>query len=134
MFKELNEDEGVVAMLTAGGFVNKLLTRTNKDAALEVAVLHHSLVIRKLEMNNIRRGMETISLASFLGRNKELWHSPHAFPKLGEVTVSPESLEKKLVLHSSVNQDDMDEHEKKAFEWCKEYVRSLPGTFTLNIR
>ncbi|CAB4027766.1 G2 M phase-specific E3 ubiquitin- ligase [Paramuricea clavata] len=126
MFKELNENEAIVTMLTAAGFVNKLLTSTNRDAALESAMLHHTLIVRKLEMDDIRRGMETIQLAMFLNRNKELWGSSHVFPQSSQVIVLAESLEKKLVLHSSVKQDDLNEQEKLAFEWCKEYVRCLP--------
>ena len=130
MFKEINEDEAIVAMLIAAGFVNKFATSTNRDAALEAAILHHTLIIRKLEMDDIRHGMETISSASFLSKCKELWHSPHVFPQSSQVTVTAESLEKKLVLHSSVKDSDMDEQKKRAFEWCKEYVRSLPGMLT----
>jgi hypothetical protein len=52
MLKEINED---VAILTAAGFVNKFVTSTNGNAALEAAILHHSLTIRKLEMDDIRR-------------------------------------------------------------------------------
>ncbi len=61
MFKEINEDEAIVAILTAAGLVNKFVTSTNRDVALEAAILHHTLIIRKLEMDDIRRGMETIS-------------------------------------------------------------------------
>ena len=117
----------MAALLTASGFVNKLISSSNKDMALEAAILHHTLNIRKLEMDDIRRGMETISLVSFLNKNRELWHSVHAFPQTNQVTISAATLESKLVLHSSVKLDEINEQEKQAFELCKEYVRTLPG-------
>ena len=117
----------MVALLTASGFVNKILNSSNRHVALEVAILHHTLNVRKLEMDDIRRGMETISLASFLKTNRELWHSVYVFPQTSQLVVSAATLEKKLVLHSSVKIDEMDDQEKVAFEWCKEYVRGLPG-------
>ena len=125
-FNELNENDTVIALLTASGFVNKLISSSNKDMALEAAILHYTLNIRKLEMDDIRRGMETISLVSFLNKNRELWHSVHVFPQTNQVDISVETLESKLVLHSSVKLDEINEREKQAFEWCKEYVRTLP--------
>ena len=126
-FTDLNSNDSVSVLLTASGFVNKILNSSNRDVAVETAILHHTLNVRKLEMDDIRRGMETISLASFLSKNKELWQSIPVFPQTNQISVSAATLEKKLVLHSSVKIDEIDRKEEQALEWCKEYVRALPG-------
>ena len=125
-FNQLNADEAVINILVAAGFVNKVVSKSNRDAAYEKALIHFALITRKLEMDDIRRGMEMISLASFLQKNRCLWESQHVFPRVNDIAVSGDILSKKLTLHASA--EDLDEDQNKTFEWCKQYVTCLPGT------
>ena len=115
-------NEAVFNTLVAAGFVNKLISKSNRDAACEKVLIHFALIVRKLEMDDIRRGMELIYLASFLQKSNHLLDS-HVFPRVNDFAVTGDSLVKKIALHPSVN--DLDETQEKTFEWLN--VSSLPG-------
>lgn len=121
----LNGLESVLNTLVTAGFVNKLLTKENKDVACEKVMVHFALMNRKMEMDDIRRGLEIIHLASTMEKNRDLWCQ--VFPRMNDVKVSPNVLATKLTLNSSVG--EMDESQKQAFEWCKDYVALLPGKY-----
>ncbi len=44
----LNEDEVVINALVTAGFVNKHITKHNKEVACEKLIMHYSLMSRKL--------------------------------------------------------------------------------------
>lgn len=123
---QLNGQESVLNTLVTAGFVNKLLTKENKDVACEKVMVHFALMNRKMEMDDMRRGLEIIQLASTMEKNRHLWWQ--VFPRINDVKVSPNVIATKVTLHSSVG--EMDESQKQAFEWCKDYVALLPGTIT----
>jgi hypothetical protein len=79
---ELLNGEEVVIMntLVTAGFVNKLLNKENKETACDKVMIHYSLMVRKLEMDDMRRGMEIIQLATVLKRDRKLW--AEIFPRV----------------------------------------------------
>ena len=120
--EELNEDEVVMNTLITAGFVNKLLNEENKEIACDKILIHYSLMVRKLEMDDMRRGMEMVQLATVLKNEKDLW--AQIFPRVNDVQVSADVLVNKIKLHSSETKtDDSD----KLLQWMKDYVSSLPG-------
>lgn len=118
----LNEDEVVMNTLVTAGFVNKFLNKENKEIACDKVMIHYSLMVRKLEMDDMRRGMELVQLATVLKRAKELW--AEIFPRVDDIQVAAEILVNKLKLHSSESRSDDSE---KLLQWTKDYVGSLPG-------
>lgn len=121
----LNQDGEILNTFITAGFVNKLLNCENKNTACQMAMIHYALAARKMDLDDIRRGMEMIELPRFLQHNRELWFSECLFPRTADIVVSPEVLVEKVVLHSSVGV--LDDVQKETLSWCKQYVRYLPG-------
>jgi hypothetical protein len=123
----LNGEEVVMNTLVTAGFVNKLLNEENKEIACDKVMIHYSLMVRKLEMDDMRRGMEIIQLATVLKRDRKLW--AEIFPRVDDIQVPAEVLVNKLKLHSSESENDDSE---KLLQWMKDYVASLPGKQHIN--
>ncbi len=119
----MNEDKAVINALVTAGFVNKHITKHNKEVACEKLIMHYSLMSRKLELDDIRRGMDIVQLVSFLKNQKDLWME--VFPRVNDIKFEADMLVKKLTL--CPGEGDLDESKEKSFQWCKDYVASLPG-------
>ena len=117
----LNGDEVVVNTLITAGFVNKLLNKENKEIACD-KIMIHSLMMRKLEMDDMRKGMEMVQLATVMKQEREMWGE--IFPRVNDIQVSAEVLANKIKLHSNESKSDDSE---KLLQWMKDYVASLPG-------
>ena len=67
---DLKTRDDIVSLLSVSGFVNNFLTETNKEKALQDLIIFQSLKIRQAEMNEIRRGLESVGLATLLNGNQ----------------------------------------------------------------
>lgn len=119
----LNDDLSTTNILTTAGFVNKWLTKENSKAAWQAIMIHYVLQSRKEEMDDIRKGMNVIHFATFLKGSREFWRM--AFPRMEEVRVTASLLQEKISFHFSVS--NASDKENLVFQWCKQYVKDLPG-------
>ena len=122
---QLNGQETVLNTLVTAGFVNKLLTKENKDVACEKVMVHFAVINQKMEMDGIRRRLKIIQLASTMEKNRHLWCQ--VFPRMNDVKVSQSVRATKVTLNSSAG--EMDESQKQAFDWCKDYAALLPSKY-----
>ena len=109
-FGKLNGDEAVL--------INTFNIH-NRDAACEMALIHHSLIMRKLKL-------DIVPLTPFLKEHRHLWFSEILFPRQAEVKITGEDLVRKSVQQKSADTCNLDDKQQQAFSWFKQYVRYLP--------
>lgn len=105
-------------MLTEAGFVNEIVTIENKYRACQCVMTHVVFQTRKDEIDQLRRGMECISLLTFLKSNEGCL--PFIFPLTGDVKISVDELLRLIPQYSP----DMGDNEK-VINWLIKYVKDV---------
>ncbi|XP_028407185.1 uncharacterized protein LOC114529572 [Dendronephthya gigantea] len=117
----LTMSDEVMNLLLTSGFVNKLLTLENRQKAVQDILIFYVLKMRIAELNDIRRGMNSVGLATFLKENPI--HISKAFSYQKEINVVPDDLLKKIKLKSDLK--ELSEEENKSLCWFKRYINEV---------
>ena len=86
-------------------------------------MIHFALITLKLEMDKHSKRIGNY-MFSILPTKEQ---ASLGIPRANDLSISGEILAKKRTLQ--IGTDGLDEDQKKAFEWCKQYVTCLPGTY-----
>ena len=105
-------------LLTQAGFCNELVTLQNKHRACQCIIIHVVLKTRSEELQQLREGLESVSLLQFL----EMCHGciKYAFPSVNDVKLNASdviNLINKEWLRSLVGE------EEKVMNWFQQYIR-----------
>lgn len=122
-FQNLNADEGVSNLLIQCGFVNKLLNKQNSQQACQRVLVHQVLMYKKDPIQEIRRGLQTASITSFLKDHPALWKT--IFATAADVKLQSDLVVRSLKCDPSVG--ELNEQQETILNWCKEYVGNLPS-------
>lgn len=85
--------------------------------------MHQVLMYKKDPIREIRRGLQTASLISFLKDHQELWKI--IFATEADVKLDPDLVVKSLKCDPSVG--ELNEEQETILNWCKDYVGELPS-------
>ncbi|XP_028390794.1 uncharacterized protein LOC114515697 [Dendronephthya gigantea] len=116
----LNMTDEVMSILLTSGFVNKLLTCENKEKAIQDVLIYNVLRMQITELDEIRRGLESVGLASFLKHNPSFVCKTFAYRR--DITICGEDLLKKIKVYSA----DLSDDENMSLCWFKQLINELP--------
>ncbi|CAB4024491.1 E3 ubiquitin- ligase UPL2-like [Paramuricea clavata] len=116
--EDLDLTPNELLMLTEAAFVNELVTIENKYRACQCVMTHVVFQMRKDEIDQLRRGMDCISLLTFLKSNEGCL--PFIFPLTGDVKISVDELLQLIPQYSP----DMGDNEK-VINWLIKYVKDV---------
>ena len=106
-------------MLSEAGFVNELITIQNKYRACQCVMTHVVFKTRKEEIDQLRIGMESISLLSFLKSSEECLS--YIFPLVRDLKITAEEFINIIPPSSSFDQGDGGE----TINWFVQYVKDV---------
>ncbi|KAJ7377519.1 hypothetical protein OS493_028502 [Desmophyllum pertusum] len=111
----------VPVLLDNAGFTGVMLSLENKDIAVHQIMVHEVLLKRKLEVEDIRRGLESLSLITFLSSSPSL--CKRVFPSAAEFIIKPEMITSQITLmeEESLNSTNR----RNAFNWLHQYINEL---------
>ena len=117
----LSNNPLVTVLLDNAGFTGVELSLGNKEIAVNHIMVHEVLLKRKQEVEDIRRGMETLSLVSFLKSCPSL--SKQVFPSAAEFTIKPEMVSSQITLMEGETLNS--NKNRNAFHWLHQYIEEL---------
>lgn len=94
--QELSINPLVPVLLDNAGFTGVVLSLGNKEIAANQSMVHEVLLKRKREVEDIRRGMESLSLVSVLTSYPSL--CKQVFPSAAEFIIKPEMITSQITL------------------------------------
>ena len=117
----LTMSEEVVNLLLTSGFVNKLLTLENRQKAVQDILIYYVLKMRIAELDDIRRGLNSVDLANFLKENSI--YTRKAFANEKDIDIVPDNLLKKIKLKADLTEPN--EKENQSLYWFKRYINEI---------
>lgn len=118
-FRDLNSSDTVSRLMLASG-VNMLLSPDTKSVAYQDLLLHEVLLMRHHEVADIAKGMQSLTLTSYLKMNDGLLAM--VFPSLADMCVTPEEMKTKVRLHWDFSQAVLSDQEKQARDYLLHYL------------
>lgn len=118
-FDTLNNSELVSRLMLAAG-VNVLLGPSTRTVAFQDLLSHEVLLMRHREIVDISRGMQSLSLITFLKLNESLLNV--VFPALEDMSVSPDEIKSKVKLHWEFSNNDLSPEQKQARSYFLEFI------------
>ena len=123
-----NASEDIIDSLTASetlllceaGFSNEMLSTANKHRACQYIMTHIVFKTRRDEINQLKEGLESVSLLSFLEHAESCL--PLVFPLTTDVQVSTDSF---LDLISKDWLSGLEGVQKRTMDWFSKYVRDV---------
>ena len=117
---ELRNNPLVTVLLDNAGFTGVELSSGNKEIAVNQIMVHEVLLKRKREVKDIR-GIETMSLASFLKYCPSL--CKQVFPSAAEFIIKPEIISSQITLMEGETLNS--NKNRNAFLWLHQYIEKL---------
>lgn len=119
---ELHGCDSIGSLLTTSGFVNKLLTLANREKAVQDILIYYVLRIRMAEIYEIRRGLDSVGLSSFLKCHPSFVSK--AFSQSKDVTVESDNLLSKINIE--MTPDTLNNKQRDAIDWFRKFIHQLP--------
>ena len=114
-FTQLNTSDEIATLLSAAGFANKQISANTKAHCFQDVLVYEVIFKRRQELDDLRRGLQTVGLASFLSKKSKLISK--VFPSLRDVKVDFESIKRKLKPPQS-----MSEKQKQAYSFLLAFL------------
>uniref|UniRef100_A0A7M5XKV0 HECT domain-containing protein n=2 Tax=Clytia hemisphaerica TaxID=252671 RepID=A0A7M5XKV0_9CNID len=115
-FADLNGEDGILSLLNAAGFVNKMLGIKTKDQAYQEILFYEVITKRREELDDFRRGMnEDFQLVNFVYKNRSL--QSKLFPKLKDFCFSKEQ-----IINCLSTPPNLTEKQITAFNYLKKFL------------
>ena len=134
--QELSINPLVPVLLDNAGFTGIVLSLDNKEIAVNQIMVHEVLLKRKREVEDIRRGMESLSPFSFLTSYPSL--CKQVFPSAAEFIIKPGMITSQITLMEGQMLDST--KNRNAFHWLHQYIEELDqrskmtGNIMINFR
>lgn len=96
------------------------LVLDTRTVTLQDLLLHEVLLTRQREIVDISRGMQSLSLITFLKMNESLLNM--VFPALEDMSVSPDEIKSKVTLHWEFSDKDLSPEQKQARNYFLEFI------------
>ena len=97
------------------------LSLGSEEIAVNQIMVHEVLLKRKREVEDIRRGMETLSLVSFLKSCPSL--CKQVFPSAAEFIIKPEMVSSQITLMEGETLNS--NNNRNAFHWLHQYTDEI---------
>ena len=119
--QQLSNNQLVQVLLDNAGFTGVLLSLENKEIAANQIMVHEVLIKRRREVEDIRRGLESLALVSLLSTCPSLCYQ--VFPSSEELVTNPEMVKSQITLMEGeeLNSDN----KRNAFLWLQSYIEEL---------
>lgn len=117
--EDLNLTPNELLLLTEAGFANELLTMFNKYRACQCVMTHVVFKTRREEIDQLRKGMDSISLISFLQSCEGCL--PYIFPLTDELKITADDFLDLIPISCFSEMTDG----KKNMDWFIQYVKDV---------
>lgn len=111
----------VPVLLDNAGFTGVILSLENKDLAVHQIMVHEVLLKRKLEVEDIRRGLESLSLSTFLSSFPSLYKQ--IFPSAEDFIIKAEMITSQIIPMEGESLNCR--KRRNAFDWLEKYIHEL---------
>lgn len=118
--EDLHLTESELLLLTEAGFANEILTVANKHRACQCLMTHLVFRARREEIDQMRDGMESVSLISFLQMSEACWKV--VFPVSSDVQIHADAFLDRISNDSLVG---LSSRENETMELLRKYVREV---------
>ena len=119
--QQLSSNPLVQVMLDNAGFTGVFLSLENKEIAANQIMVHEVLNKRRREVEDIRRGLESLALISLLSTCSSLCNQ--IFPPSQEFGINPEMVKSQITLMEGEVLNN--ENKRNAFLWLQSYTEQL---------
>lgn len=119
--QQLSSNPLVQVMLDNAGFTGVFLSLENKEIAANQIMVHEVLNKRRREVEDIRRGLESLALVSLLSTCSS--HCNQIFPSSQEFGINPEMVKSQITLMEGEVLNN--ENKRNAFLWLQSYIEQL---------
>ena len=111
----------VPVLLDNAGFTGVILSLENKDLAVHQIMVHEVLLKRKLEVEDIRRGLESLSLSTFPSSFPSLYKQ--IFPSAEDFIIKAEMITSQIIPMEGESLNCR--KRRNAFDWLEKYIHEL---------
>ena len=120
MLNEIIGNENVSLLLAQAGFTNELVTMTNKHRACQSVIVHMVVKTRLEELQQLRIGMESVSLLQFL----QMCHGciKFVFPTVDDVTLKASDV---LSLLEQGMLQNLSGVQEMVMNWFIQYIKEV---------
>ena len=119
--QRLSANPLVQVMLDNAGFTGVFLSLENKDIAANQIMVHEVLIKRRREVEDIRKGLESLALVSLLSTCSSLCSK--VFPSSEEFSMTAEMVKSQIILMEGEALDS--DNKRNAFLWLQSYIEEL---------
>lgn len=119
--QQLSSNPLVQLMLDNAGFTGVFFSLENKEIAANQIMVHEVLNKRRREVEDIRRGLESLALISLLSTCSSLCNQ--IFPPSQEFGINPEMVKSQITLMEGEVLNN--ENKRNAFLWLQSYTEQL---------
>ena len=126
LYDVVYKDDGIQLLLMQAGFASELVKMNNRHRACQAIILHLVFKTRKEELDQLKPGLESLSLINFLRVSEGCLK--YVFPLQSEAMVTKDDFLK--VIDQSV--ESLEGDEKKAYDWFVQYVNEVDKGISSN--
>ena len=119
--QQLSSNPLVQVMLDNAGFTGVFLSLENKEIEANQIMVHEVLSKRRREVEDIRKGLESLALVSLFSTCSSLCN--HVFPSSQEFGINPEMVKSQITLMEGEVLNS--ENKRNAFLWLRSYIEEL---------